>query len=316
MISLNRNTSLSLSSNNAGSNKEANPPYLKRRIICLSRFKLRALKINWMSEQPRVGAESLFFELAGELRQSILIRLKLNNYRLSKLASEIDATMQEAHRNITRLVDFGLVHKYNDGDFALTPYGKVIVSLIPGYAFLSTQKEYFLDHGLGDLPSKFIQRIGSFQGCEVVHGVMPIIQRWKTLYDESNLYIKEIMAQVPLDLIETLGAKVSSGVKFSYIFPRNPIIPKGRRKILQKIGWQKLLTQGLVERRMVKSVSVMTIFNEKHSCVIFPNLKGEPDLNVMFYGDSYQFHDWCEDFFTYQWEKAGPFEESKLSHEI
>jgi hypothetical protein len=45
-------------------------------------------------------------------------------------------------------------------------------------------------------------------------------------------------------------------------------------------------------------------------------LKGVPDFNVMFYGDSHQFHDWCEDFFSYQWEKAGPFEESKLSHEV
>lgn len=269
-----------------------------------------------MSAQPKIGAESLFFELAGELRLSILIRLTHNSYRLSKLAPEIDATMQEAHRNIVRLVDSGLVSKYEEGQFALTPYGKIIVSLIPGYAFLSSQQEYFLEHSLGDLPTKFIQRLSSFQGCEVVHGVMAIIQRWKNLYYESNSYIKEIMAQVPLDLIETLGSKVEDGIKFSYIFPRNPIIPRGRRKLLQKIGWQKLLSRGLVERRMVESVNIMTIFNEKHSCVLFPNLKGEPDLNVMFYGDSHQFHDWCEDFFSYQWEKAGPFEESKLSHEV
>ncbi|CAN5291829.1 hypothetical protein BH18THE2_BH18THE2_05610 [soil metagenome] len=269
-----------------------------------------------MSAQPKIGAESLFFELAGELRLSILIRLNHNSYRLSKLAPEIDATMQEAHRNIVRLVDSGLVSKYEEGQFALTPYGKIIVSLIPGYAFLSSQQEYFLEHSLGDLPTKFIQRLSSFQGCEVVHGVMAIIQRWKNLYYESNSYIKEIMAQVPLDLIETLGSKVETGIKFSYIFPRNPIIPRGRRKILQKIGWQKLLSRGLVERRMVESVNIMTIFNEKHSCVLFPNLKGEPDLNVMFYGDSHQFHDWCEDFFSYQWEKAGTFEESKLSHEV
>ena len=153
-----------------------------------------------MSEQPKVGAESLFFELAGELRLSILIRLTSNNYRLSKLASEIDATMQEAHRNVSRLIDSGLVYKYDDGEFALTAYGNIIVSLIPGYAFLFSQKEYFLEHSLGDLPSKFIQRISSFRGCEVVHGVMAIIQRWKNLYHESSSYINEIMAQVPLDL--------------------------------------------------------------------------------------------------------------------
>ena len=55
--------------------------------------------------------------------------------------------------------------------------------------------------------------------------------------------LNEIMAQVPLDLIETLGTKVEDGIKFSYIFPRNAIIPRGRRKILQKIGWQKLLSR-------------------------------------------------------------------------
>jgi predicted transcriptional regulator len=269
-----------------------------------------------MSAQPRVGAESLFFELAGELRLSILIRLTKNSYRLSKLASEIDATMQEANRNVSRLIDSGLVCKYDDGQYALTPYGKIIISLVPGYAFLFSQKEFFLEHSLGDLPSKFIQRISSFGGCEVVHGVMAIIQRWKNLYHESSIYINEIMAQVPLDLIETLSTKVEDGVKFSYIFPRNAIIPRGRRKLLQQIGWHKLLAQGLVKRRMVESVGVMTVFNEKHSCVILPNLKGEPDLNVMFYGDSRQFHDWCEDFFSYQWDRAGPFEESKLGHEI
>lgn len=269
-----------------------------------------------MSVQPKVGAESLFFELAGELRLSILIRLTSNNYRLSKLASEIDATMQEANRNVSRLIDSGLVCKYDDGQYALTPYGKVIVSLIPGYAFLFSQREYFIEHSLGDLPSKFIQRFSSFRGCEVVQGVMAIIQRWKNLYYESSIYINEIMAQVPLDLIETLRTKVEDGVMFSYIFPRNAIIPRGRRRLLQQIGWHKLLAQGLVKRRMVESVGVMTIFNEKHSCVILPNLKGEPDLNVMFYGESHQFHDWCEDFFSYQWERAGPFEESKLGHEI
>jgi predicted transcriptional regulator len=269
-----------------------------------------------MYNQPKSGAESLFFELAGELRLSILIGLSHKNYRLSRLAAEIDATMQEAHRNITRLIDSGLVFKYNEGEFALTPYGKIVVSLIPGYAFLFSQQEYFLEHSMGDIPVKFIQRIGSFQSCEIVYGVMAILQRWKNLYNESNNYIKEIMAQVPIDLIETISNRVEAGVKFSYIFSSNAIIPKGRSKILQKIGWQRLLAKGLVERRMLDAVKVMTIFNEKNSCVLFPNLKGQPDLNVMFYGESHEFHEWCEDFFSYQWENAGLFEESKLSQEV
>jgi predicted transcriptional regulator len=269
-----------------------------------------------MSEQPEEGAGSLFFELAGELRLSMLMKLIQKQYRLSQLAAELGATMQEAHRNMTRLIESGLVLKDSEGDLILTPYGITIVSLIPSYDFLFSQKEYFLEHSLGEQPRKFIQRIGSLHNCEIVHGVMAILQRWKILYAESNKYIKEIMAQVPLDLIETVSNRVQRGVKFSYIFASNVVIPKGRSQMLEKIGWRNLIARGLVERRMIDEVKIMTIFNEKQSCVLFPNLKGEPDLNIMFYSEDNEFHEWCEDFFLYQWEKATTFDEGKLRPEI
>jgi predicted transcriptional regulator len=244
--------------------------------------------------------------------------MKLNHkqYRLSQLANELDATMQEAHRNVTRLIESGLVSKDSEGDLVLTTYGKTIMSLIPSYDFLFNQKQYFLEHSLSNLPLKFIQRIGALHNCEVVHGVMAILQRWKMLYTNSSKYIKEIMAQVPLDLIETASNRVQNGVKFSYIFASNAVIPKGRGQILKKIGWRSLIAKGLVERRMLNEVKLMTIFNEKQACVLFPNLKGEPDLNMMFYGEDNEFHNWCEDFFGYQWEKAEPFDEGKLSPEV
>jgi len=120
----------------------------------------------------------------------MLIKLTLKAYRLSQLAIELEATLQEAHRNMARLTDSGLVSKNSEGDLVLTPYGKAIISLIPSYNFLFNNKDYFLDHNLGDLPIQFIQRIGAFQNCEVVHGVMAILQRWKMLYSTSTEYIK------------------------------------------------------------------------------------------------------------------------------
>ena len=67
---------------------------------------------------------------------------------------------------------------------------------------------------------------------------------------------------------------------------------------------------------MLDSVKLVMIFNERHSCVAFPSLKGRPDLNIVYYSDSNAFHEWCEDYFTYQWNRAGVFDESKLPHEI
>ncbi len=270
-----------------------------------------------MSDQePNEGVGSLFFELAGDLRLSMLAKLGQKHYRLSQLASELEATMQEAHRNMTRLIDSGLVSKEKEGGLALTAYGRTVATIRPSYEFLYRNKEFFLDHGLGNLPRKFIQRIGAFNGCEQVHGVMAILQRWKNLYLNSENYIKEVMAQVPLDLIETVSGRVEKGVKFSYIFARNAVVPKGRTQLLQKLGWRNFVTKGLVERRMLPEVSVMTIFNEKQGCAILPNMKGEPDLNVMFHGDDSEFLDWCSDLFEYYWDRAEPFDEGKLKHEV
>src|ERR687885_1888515 len=110
-----------------------------------------------MSDQePNEGVGSLFFELAGDLRLLMLTKLNQKNHRLSQLATELDATMQEAHRNMTRLMESGLVTKGRDGELMLTVYGKTVVMLIPGYDFLYRNRDFFLHHSVGDLPTKFI----------------------------------------------------------------------------------------------------------------------------------------------------------------
>lgn len=124
--------------------------------------------------EPNEGVGSLFFELAGDLRLAMLTKLSQKNYRLSQLASELDATMQEAHRNMTRLVESGLVLKDKEGELVLTAYGRTVVTIIPSYDFLYHNRDFFLDHSLGDLPPKFVQRMGAFRSCEIVHGVMAI----------------------------------------------------------------------------------------------------------------------------------------------
>jgi predicted transcriptional regulator len=269
-----------------------------------------------MDSEPEKGAGSLFFELAGNLRLSMLSKFRERPYRLSHLATELNATMQETHRNITRLIEAGMVLKDSDGQHMLTPYGKIIVQIIPSLTFLFEQREYFIEHDTSDLPVEFVQRIGSLGKCEVVHGVLAIVQRWKNLYLESGSYIKEIMGQVPVDLIEVLSSRVDSGVKFYYIFGKDSVIPKGRSEILDKVGWKEFISRGLVARRMLERVKFMVILNEKEACVLFPNLKGEPDLNTMFYSQDREFHSWCDDLFELQWKLASTFDESKLMAEV
>lgn len=90
----------------------------------------------------------------------------------------------------------------------------------------------------------------------------------------------------------------------------------GRSEILHKVGWKEFISRGLVARRMLERVKFMVILNEKEACVLFPNLKGEPDLNTMFYSQDREFHSWCDDLFELQWKLASTFDESKLMAEV
>lgn len=259
------------------------------------------------------NTEKTFFELASEQRLSIIFRINEKKAKISQLAKDLGITMQEAHRNVNRLQDAGLIEKNPEGVFSLTTFGNTIVKQIPTFNYLSKHKEYFSEHILGELPIKFIMRLGALDKCEYVKGVVAILERWKDIYRDADQYIHEIVPQVPIDLIEPAIDRVKSkGVKYSYVLPQNVIIPKGRKDLLKKLGHNELLNKGAIERRMVESVQVAVVLNEKHASVMFPTQKGETDMNMIFYSDDRIFHEWCLDYFRYRWYGSDIFDESHL----
>jgi predicted transcriptional regulator len=258
------------------------------------------------------NTEKTFFELASEQRLAIIFRLNSKKAKISQLAKDLDITMQEAHRNVNRLQQAGLIEKDPDGIFSLTTFGNTIIKQIPTFNYLSKHKEYFSEHILGELPIKFIMRLGALDKCEFVKGVVAILERWKDIYREADEYIYEMVPQVPIDLIEPAFNKVKQGVEYSYVLPRNVIVPKGRKDLLKKLGHNELLNKGAIERRMVDSVQVAVILNEKHAAVLFPTQKGETDMNMIFYSSDKVFHEWCIDYFRYRWYGSDIFDETSL----
>jgi len=257
--------------------------------------------------------EKTFFELASEQRLAIIFRLNEKSAKISQLAKDLDITMQEAHRNVNRLQDAGLIEKDPEGIFSLTTFGNTIIKQIPTFNYLSKHKDYFSEHVLGELPIKFIMRLGALDRCEFVKGVVAILERWKDIHRQGDQYVYEIVPQVPMDLIEPAVNRVKEkGVKYSYVLPKNVIIPKGRKELLKKLGHTELLSKGAIERRMVESVQVAVILNEKHGAVLFPTQRGETDMNMMFFSSDPVFHEWCLDYFRYRWYGSDIFDESKL----
>jgi predicted transcriptional regulator len=260
-----------------------------------------------------VDAEEIFFELASQQRLSIIFSLYEKKAKLSELSKDLEITMQEVHRNVNRLQDAGLIEKDSEGIFSLTTFGDTIIKQIPSFDFLSRHKEYFSEHTLGELPMKFVQRVGALNNCELVRGIVAILEFWKQIYRESENYIFEIIPQVPLDLIEPILFNVRErGIRLSYIFPRDVIIPKGRTELLRRLRFDELYSTGRIGRRMVDKVQVAVVINEKKASVLFPTQKGETDMNLMFYSEDQLFHDWCLDYFWFRWYGSKSFEEDKL----
>lgn len=251
-------------------------------------------------------------DLASPKRLQILFNLLEKNSTPTKLAKQIDATKQEVHRNFTRLEDSGLIEKKIDGTYSLTTFGQTVCTQIPSIVFISQNKKYFQEHDFGEVPHKFQMRCGQLANGQYVKGVSKVLEQWKNIYKNSDKYIYEILSEVPLDLIEPVVKRIKRGVNFSYVFSESAVVPKGRKALLKKLGFDKLLEKGLIERKMEKNVQTVVVLNEKEACVMFPTRNGESDLSEMFYSDDVMFHEWCLDYFRYCWYGSDAFKESKL----
>jgi predicted transcriptional regulator len=262
--------------------------------------------------------QHIFFELASEHRLQILFKLHYEKTKLARLARELDVTMQEVHRNLNRLFEAGLIEKDSSGNFSLSTFGNIIIRQISTFSFLSTYQNYFSEHIAGDIPLKFIYRIGALNKCEFIDGLVAVMEKWKKMYEESEEYICAMLPQIPLELIEAILPRIKSKkLKFSYILPQNALVPRKRTDLLKQVGYQDLLRSGEVERRMIDRIQVAVVLNEKQATVIFPNSKGLTDMTSMFYSNGSVdreglFHDWCLDFFRYNWYNSKSFDERKL----
>ena len=257
-------------------------------------------------------ASENFLELASSQRLEILFKLLQKRTTATFLAKDIGATKQEVHRNFSRLEGSGLIEKGKDGKYGLTTFGKTMCTQVPSMVFLSQNKKYFDGHTFGNLPTKFIMRSGQLASGKYIKGVSKTLEQWKAIYKNTDEYVYEILSEVPLDLIEPLVKRIKKGIKFQYIFDENIVIPKGRKQLLKKLGFDKLLEKGLVERKMAKDIQTVLVINEKEACLMFPTINEEADITEMLYSDDPMFHEWCLDYFRYCWYGSDVFKESVL----
>jgi hypothetical protein len=114
------------------------------------------------------------------------------------------------------------------------------------------------------------------------------------------------------DIIDVISSKLENNVKIQSIFSEKAIIPDERKTIFQKKGFQKYITNNILERKNMKNVSILVLVTDKEAAVFFADNQGKPDLSIMFTSTNSDFHEWCLDYFEWCWKNASSFQESKL----
>ena len=256
---------------------------------------------------------SNFFIFASETRLKILLSLLKKKSKASLLAKDLKNTPQEIHRNMEKMKDVGLIKKERDGLYGVTTIGRSVSTQIQYMTFFCRFEKFLQNHNFGKLPLGFVQRLGALEKSELVDGISNVLEKWKSVYNNSEEHIFTVLTEIPLDLVEVATKKMNKGIKYCHIISQNANIPEEKEDFLQKIGFYKHVEDKSIERKMKEQVEVCLVLSKKEGMIVLPtNDDNGPDFRFAIYGKSKEFLDWCMDYWRYSWATAKRYDESKL----
>lgn len=235
----------------------------------------------------------LLFELSNEDRMKILLELEKGPKNLTRIAKNLDFTSQGTSRNVARLLQMSLITRNLEGNYILTPYGRVSLKLLSAYEFLSRNRQYFLSHDASVLPYEFINRLGelsesSFQGDFVTNYVLE-----GEMAKQAEKYVYSMGDQINAHSPPIIAEKLKLGVEFRSIFPETIVPPPGFRPAAG------------VDRRLLPKVQVGIMLTDKKAMFGLPTLDGKMD-GEHFASEDPKFRRWCLDLFNYYWDQGKP----------
>lgn len=255
-----------------------------------------------------------FLQISSHLRLGIVLQIQEKPSNLSTLAKNLDATTSEMHRNLKRLSDDDIISKGSDGNYDLTPYGKMICAQISSWEFVKRNSEYFKKHSFGHLPMLFLQSIGSLNNSKHVKGFVNVQDTWKKIYSNADSFMNNILFEVSYDneILSIITSKLKNGTSICSIFLEDAILPESRKNATANKEILKAIQEQLLVRRTIKDIDILVVLNEKEAFVMFPKIDGEIDVSEGFYSTDMSFRMWCQNYFEYCLNSSGSFFEEKL----
>jgi predicted transcriptional regulator len=252
----------------------------------------------------------LNFELSNEDRLVMLYRLEEDSMNVTTLARELDITTQECSRHITRLSEARLVEKDPEGIYGLTQYGRLLLKMIPGQAFIAENREYFNTHTLEKLPSELVCRIGELHGSRLTQDVTVTFGLVESLFKNAEEQICMIHDRYLLNILSWGTEAVKRGVKIKSLDtpPKEPdrSLDHGRPAYISEddedffiVAW----LDGKLETRNSDAVDVFLYFSEKEAVVAFPLSDGTFDY-LGFSSEDQAALGYCRDLFGFYFERG------------
>jgi predicted transcriptional regulator len=239
----------------------------------------------------KLGA--LFFELSSEERMTILSNLSKEPLKLSHLAKRQDMTVAETSRHLQRLSDAELIFKDVEGLYKITPYGKIILSLIPSLGFVSENRKYFQEHDTSVLPPEFIARLGELSNFTFREDTISNLVYHMNILRESEEFCWTAANQFHLSAPPLIAEGLKRGVELRTIIPTNLTPPPGFTP-----------TEG-VQRRTLPGFNLVLIVSDKEAVFGLPYLNGKMD-HAQYFSMDPNFLKWCRDLYLNFWDRAKP----------
>ncbi|MFW9769891.1 MAG: helix-turn-helix transcriptional regulator [Candidatus Thorarchaeota archaeon] len=244
----------------------------------------------------------LLFELSNEDRLSILRILSGKPTKLTKISSELDLTVQETSRHLSRMSKAGLIRKGSDGAYSTTPYGFQLLGALPSFSFFIGNKDYFMTHTVTSLPKKFISRIGELEHAEYVENAVVLFQHVDSLISRAKKYVWIMSDQALSSTFSLLEESLERGVEFKVILPADIEVPSIPEDMLPDFS---KFRGTLMQPRHLGKVKHVVILSDSEAILSFPDLDGRLDY-IGFRLDDDIGHQLCKDMFLYYWEDAVP----------
>lgn len=251
----------------------------------------------------------LLFEVSNEDRHRMLLQLDEEAMNVTRLSKELGLGAQECSRHVTRLGDVGLTGKSFDGLLRLTPYGELVLKLLPGFEFVSEHKDYFISHSLTNLPYEFVCRVGELANSSYANDAMVSISSIEAMIREAEEHVWIIHDQYLMSAYPLASEAVERGVRFRTIDPkvyRPSLKLKGEVRDEYRRVLSRALTDGLLRMGVLERFDVFFWMSEKEVAVVaFPTLDGKFDY-LGFTSTDERAHKWCGDLFEFYWERTEP----------